>query len=385
MKSYIELLKLPGVTRLMSSQLVGRFQYGLVSVAFLLFFHDKFDSYAVASIALAAETIGVGISSPILGRKFASWGIRKTILLCVLATALLQVLIITVEMDAWVAVALSGVMGFATPPLQQASRTTYDDLVGQKHIKTMFSFDAISQEAIWIIGPVLATVLFTQVSPAAPIWAMCFFNLFGGLWFLTHPAVKRVTLEQHEEKLGRVLKHSSLRWMMTLGALLVAGFSGVEIGTVGAVDAASAGLALAMFSIGSVIGGIAFGHKAHSKWAILKFAAIVVFGYSLVLISPANAIWLGFCWLVAGAGVAPMLGTLSHLISISLPPNQAAEAYGWMGTGQLIGYSAAASVCGFALEFGGATLTFIVAIILGLATVLAALASRNLLPVPDGK
>ncbi|MFM6980862.1 MAG: hypothetical protein ACKOWE_05610, partial [Micrococcales bacterium] len=108
------------------------------------------------------------------------------------------------------------------------------------------------------------------------------------------------------------------------------------------------------------------------------------FGYSLSLFNPSNAIWLGICWLVAGVGVAPMLGTLSHLISVALAPNQAAEAYGWMGTGQLVGYSAAAAICGFALDFSGITLTFAVAIILGLATVLAAIMSRNSLPKPEG-
>lgn len=380
MKTYLDLLKTPGVLRLMSSALLGRFQYGLMSVGFLLFFYDKYHSYAVASVALGAETIGVGISGPWLGRQLVNWGPRRVVVLCSLTAGTLLTILILTPMNMYLGVVMALVIGITTPPVQQTARLLFQPLAGEAKLKTLFSFDAISQELIWVFGPVVATLLAAKVSPAAPMWAIVITGQIGIFWFATHPKFKSVVFERHDEKIGGILKNSRFLLVLLLGFLLIASFSGIEIGTIGAVDRAPAGIALAMFSVGSIIGGLAFGHRSKTKWALSKFAAIVVIGYSLALFMPDNAWWLGFCWTVAGLGVAPMLGLLSLLISKLLSSSAAAEGYGWMGTGQLVGYSAAAAASGFALDLVGAPLSFGIAIILGAVTVLVAVVARNALP-----
>jgi predicted MFS family arabinose efflux permease len=385
MKLYLDLLRLPGVVRLMSSALVGRFQYGLMSVSFLLFFYDKYGSYAIASLALGAETIGVGISGPWLGRQLVNWGPRRVVSICSVLAGCLVTFLILVDLPAWLGILLALLIGLSTPPVQQTARLLFEPLAGEKNLKTIFTFDAISQELIWVFGPVVATLLAATINPSASMWAIVITGQIGVFWFITHPKFKALKLDRHEQRIGGVLKNSKFILILLLGLLLIGGFAGVEIGTIGAVDRTAAGLALAMFSVGSIIGGLAFGHRAKTQWALSKYAAVVVFGYSLSLVMPSNPWWLAFCWTIAGLGVAPMLGLLSLLISKLLSPSAAAEGYGWMGTGQLVGYSAAAAVCGLALDFSGASLTFTIGVILGAVTVLVAILARNALPSPESK
>jgi MFS family permease len=65
---------------------------------------------------------------------------------------------------------------------------------------------------------------------------------------------------------------------------------------------------------------------------------------------PSNPIWLSICWFVGGIAVAPLLGTVNAMISSATTQADALEAYGWLNTGQLLGYSAAAVIVGFLID-----------------------------------
>jgi predicted MFS family arabinose efflux permease len=102
--------------------------------------------------------------------------------------------------------------------------------------------------------------------------------------------------------------------------------------------------------LGSIIGGFALGHRAKTKWALLKFLSIVAAGYLAVFFNPTDLIWITLCWFVTGLGVAPAFATTASMISVSMGTSDSAEAFGWINTGQLLGFAVGAAVAGILID-----------------------------------
>ncbi len=106
---------------------------------------------------------------------------------------------------------------------------------------------------------------------------------------------------------------------------------------------------LAIFSIGSLAGGLSFGHIPIGRWAMARRLAIVAVGLTLTMFS-LNIFWIGGTLFLAGIGIAPALAVLFAMTSASVKFSETAEAYGWIGTGQLIGAAAGSAIAGFLID-----------------------------------
>jgi MFS family permease len=102
--------------------------------------------------------------------------------------------------------------------------------------------------------------------------------------------------------------------------------------------------------------------------------------------------WLAATLFIAGIGIAPALAVLFAIVSASVKFSDTAEAYGWVGTGQLIGAALGSAVAGFLIDGYGAQGAFIAAAALAMLGVLAAvlgkpwhpdLRERDASPIPD--
>jgi predicted MFS family arabinose efflux permease len=65
------------------------------------------------------------------------------------------------------------------------------------------------------------------------------------------------------------------------------------------------------------------------------------------------------------------------MVANHIPINQAAEAYGWINTGQLVGYSAAAAIAGIAIDTVSAVSALLVALIFGIGAAFVALITQR--------
>jgi predicted MFS family arabinose efflux permease len=226
----------------------------------------------------------------------------------------------------------------------------YPKLVKPELQSGIFALDATSQELIWILGPVIATFAAAQVSTVFALVLMAGIQAVGVALFLSNKDVLAVKPEQTKAKIGHVMKNPSVIVLVILGSALVASFSGLEIATVAVLDKTVAGIVIGIFSIGSILGGLLFGHRNKSKWALAVFFTFVFAGYALAMVNPSNPIWLSLCWLVGGLAVAPILGTVNNMISVATHDADTPEAYGWLNTGQLLGYAVAAVAVGFLID-----------------------------------
>lgn len=336
---------------MIAAQLTARFPSGMTSLAILLHVEQQTGSYGSAGLVLAATSVGQAVAGPITSRWMGVWGMRRVLTLtsavCVLAVLALALLPLNVPGY----MAFGMVAGLATPPIQAAVRTIYPKLVNSSQLTPLFSLDASLQEIIWILAPVVITLVSTQVGTMEGLLLVAVILIGGAAWFILSPEVGRVRIPRSRNALGKVVLKPPVLLATVVGFLLIGACAAVEVGVVATFEHGSlaAGLVLAVFSVGSLAGGLAFGHIPIGPWAMARRLLIVTVGLALTMIS-LNVFWLGGTLIVAGIGIAPALAVLFAITSASVKFSETAEAFGWTGTGQLIGAAAGSAVAGFLVD-----------------------------------
>lgn len=351
MKSYLDLLRTRGVGRIMAAQLTARFPSGMLSLALLLHVEQVHDSYGAAGLVLAATSIGQAIAGPLTSRWMGMWGMRPVLVLTTTVSAIAIATIGFVVMPVVLYMAVGFVAGLSNPPVQPAVRTIYPKMVNSKQLTPLFSLDASLQEIIWVVGPVVTTFVATQIGTVHAIVLALVFLIGGGAWFLTSPELGRVRIPRSRRRMGAVLGRKPVLLSTATGFLLVGACAAIEAGVVATFGhgGPDAGIVLAVFAVGSLVGGLAFGHTPISPWSLGRRMFVVFIGMGLACIL-LDFWWLAITLFVAGIGIAPALAVMFSIVSASVKFSETAEAYGWIGTGQLIGAAIGSALAGFMID-----------------------------------
>ena len=374
MKTYLELLRVRGVTRVLLSQLLARFPHGMLSIAFLIHVEKVHHSYAAAGLVVAAISLGEAIAGPISSRLMARWGMRPllSVMTIVAVITLSSMAIFPLSVPALIVLGFIG--GCSFPPIQPAVRTIYPKLVPNRLLTPLFSLDASAQEIIWIVGPVLTTFVALRVGSVEAVLAAMAFLAAGGLWFITSPSVGQVRIPMSKRRLGGVLSRPPVIISTLLGLTLVACFAAVEAGIIGLFgeDGPEAGWILAIYALGSLVGGLAWGHREIAPWSMTRRLLLVFAGLAAASLS-SDFWWLAVTLFISGLGVAPALTVLFANVSATMKFSETAESYAWIGSGQLIGAGLGSAVAGLCIDHFGAQTAIIAATLFALITAIGAL------------
>jgi MFS family permease len=169
-----------------------------------------------------------------------------------------------------------------------------------------------------------------------------------------------VRIPRSRRKLGSVLTRGPVLLTTLVGFLLVGTCAATEAGVVATFGQgnSTSGVVLAIWAVASLLGGLLLGHLPVSPWALARRMLVVLAGS--VLAAVAILVWAGTTaefWtlsgalLVAGLCIAPALAVMFAVVSSSVRFSDTAEAYGWVGTGQLIGAAAGSAVAGFLIDY----------------------------------
>ena len=362
MSSYANLLKTPGVARIIAAQLTARFPSGMLSLAYLLHVERILDSYGAAGLVLAAASVGQAVAGPLTSRWMGVWGMRKVLVLTMVVCAVSIASMAFLVLPVWGYMVIALIGGLSTPPIQPAVRTIYPKMVNSKQLTPLFSLDASAQEIIWVAGPVITTFVAVQISTTTAIVLAGVLLIGGGLWFILSPEVGRVRIPRSKRKFGVVLKKPAVLLSTITGFLLIGACSAVEASVVATFGdhGAESGIILAIFALGSLVGGLALGHLPVGPWAMARRMFAVFVGMALALAS-LQFWWLAIALLIAGIGIAPALAVMFAIVSATVKFSDTAEAYGWVGTGQLIGAAIGSAIAGFLIDANGPTGGFIIA------------------------
>ncbi|MFF8816528.1 MFS transporter [Leucobacter sp. NPDC015123] len=384
---YRELARNEGVFRILFSQLTARFPFGMLSIIVLLHMQEQFGEYTAAGIVLATQSIGQAISGPLSSRLMGRFGMRRVLWVTSVLCSGFIVLIAFVHLPLAVTALISFSIGLTTPPITPAVRTLYPRLVPGKQISALFSLDAAAQELIWVLGPVIAVFVAAQFGTAVGLSVAAAFMLFGGAWFIMSRPVGVVKIPPSKASLGAVLKRPTVIIATVIGFFFVASFAAIEAGVVRAFAPAAegghssieSGIVLAVFAGGSLVGGLIIGHRPLRPWSLAIRIGVVLIGTAACLVS-LNIWWLSIVLFVGGLGTAPTFAGISSMIGSTVKFSETAEAFGWIGTGQLVGVATGSAIAGVAIDAMGAQGAIIVSTGLILVAGVVALATTKWVP-----
>lgn len=386
MNAYLDLLRTRGVARIIAAQLVARFPGGMISLGFLIHIETIFDSYGAAGLVLAATSVGQAVSGPVTSRWMGRWGMRPVLILTTAVSALALTTIALAPLPLWGFMLTGLIAGLSYPPVQPAVRTIYPKMVNSRQLTPLFSLDASAQEIIWIAGPVVVTFVATQVSSVAGIFLSVFFLVVGGAWFISSPELGRVRIPRSKRRFGVVLARPPVLLSTVVGFLLVGTCAAIEASVVATFGegGAEAGVVLAIWSVASLAGGLGFGHVPIGPWALARRMLFVFVGAVLAIF--AFEFWtISGALIISGLGIAPALAVMFSIVSASVKFSDTAEAYGWVGTGQLVGAAIGSAVAGFLIDGYGSVGGFVAASGIALLGVLVPVVFRRAHPDLRGR
>ncbi|GEK79666.1 MFS transporter [Agrococcus baldri] len=379
MRTYAEVLRVPGLARIIFAQLIARFPAGMLSLGILMHMEHQHGSYTAAGLVLAAFSIGMAVAGPFVSRLMSRFGTTTVLLVTALVSSAALLAMAVLEVSLWADVVAGVVAGAAMPPVVPTVRTLYPRMVPQRLLAPLFSFDAALQEIIWVFGPVLLTLLVAAVGTGPALLVTIGIQLAGAALFIASPQVRRLRIPPTTRKLGRVLRKPPVLLSVVVSAMFIGGFAAVEAGVVATFGegALEAGVVLGVSAIGSLMGGFAVGSRGITPWSVAIRLSIVLLGM-LIALPMTEVVGLSIALFIAGLGTAPALAAFSAIIAGTVKFADTPEAYAWIGTGQLLGAAVGSAVAGVAIDaVGGVGGVWVGAVMVAIAAAVAAIFRRH--------
>jgi MFS family permease len=368
--AYRDLLRAPSVAWLLATSLLGRLPFGMVGLAVLLAVTQGTGSYGRAGLVTAAYVVGSGLAQPFVGRAMDRRGRRWVLVPVACANAVLLItLALSIGAPIWALLAVAVLAGATQPPLAAAVRSLWPVLLTGPRRESVFALEATMQELTFIAGPALVAGLAVVWGPRVALATVGVIALVGTLGFVRDPAVATVAAAQPEHPhRGGALRSLPLRRLMAVAVSIVAALSMVDLGVVASVSgptaSASAGLALAVWSAGSLVGGLAYGaRRTTTQWPLWWMVLAVSLHFAVLALATNTLVLIGLLFL-GGTTVAPTLARLYSEVGESVPERVAAEAFSWVAASMLAGSSIGSAVGGWTVELSSARWCFLVAALL---------------------
>jgi MFS family permease len=387
---YARVLRAPDVARLLGAAVLARMPIGIDSLAIVLFVRAQTGSFATAGLVAGAFGIGSGITSPIQGRLIDRHGHARVMLpLAGLHAAALGAL---------VALGLSGAPGVALvacglaagasiPPVGSVVRPLLPRLLGddQNLLPTAYAVDGIAIEMVFITGPLLTAVIVSFGSPAAALLVSCGFVVVGTLVLVTAPASRawQPSRGDHERHLLGALGSPGVRTIVAATAPIGFALGATEVTmTAFASDhgsRAAAGALLALWAVGSGLGGLTYGAREHGsapgpRW--VRIAMLFPLCSVPLLAAPSIGVMTVLA-VIAGLCLAPYMAAANQLVGDVAPPGALTEAFAWPITAIAIGAAGGSAVAGAIAQSVGWREGFVAVLAAGFAAGTVAVVGRR--------
>jgi MFS family permease len=378
---------MPTVARALGTLMVARLTGPAAGLAVVLLAVSRTDSFAAAGLLSGVWVSGTGVGGFLWSRLVDRGSAR--LVLCGTAVGSFFGLLALAAVPTSSVPALVGLTAAAAllaPPVIPTGRALWPVLLPDEESRSaMYSLEATLQELTFIVGPALAGGTAALASPAVSIVVIGAAGMLGCLAFTTTPGLDR--LAQRDAAGIRRADVVALAPLLVTGTLLVTALSITEVSVVGAASRAgsanSAGLLLAVWSAGSLVGGLVAGARPprHGPGGRLVRLLGAVAISTAMLAATGNLLLLGVLLVVGGALVAPALGSLYTLVGQRAPAGGVTQTFAALTMFALAGAAAGSTAGGALVQTAGPDLAFLVG---ALAPVVAALVIAGTVrrPVP---
>jgi MFS family permease len=396
---YADLLRLPGVLRLVLVALVARIPHAASGVVVTLHVVLTLDEgYGHAGVVVAAVTIGSAIGAPWRGRRVDSLGMRRALLPSVVVESAVWCVAPALAYEALVVVAFVG--GLFLVPVFSVVRQSLGVLVPAAQQRTAFALDSVGTEMTFMLAPLIGVLVATEVSTTVALVGVGVSTVAAGallMWFdpptrtsqvqeraagrqasstAPEPGVAQsavpslATVPAAAPGTARVVRVVSPALIVVLAAAVAVSFvlNGTDVSIVAALEGwgheSSVGWVVALWAGGSLVGGLAYGagRRAVHPLALVLVLALLTLPAALA----GTPVLLAVAVVIAGVPCAPALSSITAALVRLAPEERRGEVMGWQGTAMTLGAAVGAPLCGWFIDAHGAGAGFLTAGVLGM-------------------
>lgn len=376
-KVYVGLLRTPALLGVVVSQTFARLPMGMLSLAILLHVQSRTGSYALAGAVVAGMSVAEAIAMPLTAR-LAGKSNRTAILMLAAVVNGASLVTLAAAGSAPVALLVLGILiGVSVPPLAPVVRSLYPYLVSGPKLRALFALDTTAQEVCWVVGPLAVTTLAALLSTALPLVAAAVVTVVGTGWFLFSARRVPSAPSHGGVRFGAILGNRAVALAIATSLPLVASFTALEVGVVARYGVGSylTGTAIAVASLGSLVGGITLGHRNIGLRGLAAALALVAAGTALFGAIDNHAVALAVLF-ASGLGFAPALSALYLMVSRAVDEHAATEAFGWLNSGALVGGAVGTATAGLATDAHGFAGAVVVSVALATLAALSPVLAR---------
>lgn len=384
--SYRTVLSRPGTLRFSAAALVARLPIAMVGLGIVLLVEGATGSYGLAGTVSATYVLAQAAVAVLHGRLLDSHG-QWLVLPWAVTTfgAFLALMVLAVQLD-WplpLTYLFAALSGAALPQVGASVRTRWSHALDvQREVQTAFALESVLDELVFMVGPVMVTLLATLWHPAAGLVAAI---LTGVLGTFAYAAQRSTEPPPRVRETSRA--DTPMPWLVVLPLAVVSLalgtlFGVAEVATVAFAEEQGApgasGPLLASWALGSLTAGLVTGAIV---WRSSSAARVRV-GMLLLTLAMIPPVLVGSVpamaavLLVGGVTIAPTLIATLTLVEQSVPASRLTEGMAILHTGLVAGVAPGATIGGFVVDAHGASAAYLVAVASGAVGVLAAQATR---------
>jgi MFS family permease len=381
---YRRALAQPGVRSLLLVSMLARVPVIAIGITVTLHVVLQLDrGYGAAGLVAAAITVGGTLGAPVLGRMIDRRGVRLVLAVTTLAEALFWSVAHALPYPALLVTAF--LSGLLTIPVFSLTRQSIAALVPEAHRRAAYALDAMAVELSFIIGPALAVVVATTVSPRVAMLSVGAGIVLGGLGLLLlDPPARDPAAPVPDGPPPRRREWLSARLVAVLAAS--AATTLVLVGTDVAIVAVLresgqlewSSLVLVLWGLSSLTGGFGYGAapRALPPYLLLALMCLATIPVGL---AGGQWWWLALAMLPAGLLCAPTLTSAADAVSRLTPAAVRGEAMGWHNSANTVGLAIGGPLSGAVIDATAPAWGFAAVGAVGLAVALTTvpLASRR--------
>ncbi len=419
---YREVLAVPGAALFVTAGALARLPISMLGIGIVLLIAAEYGSYQVAGAVSGAYLVLASVCGPVLARAVDRLG-QARVMRPAIAVHLagLVALLVAATAHAPVAVVLAAVavMGASSGSVGSLVRARWLHVLStpeaavstgaqapaaidtqatgggsargvaaggellEARVHTAFSLESVVDEVVFIVGPLVVTVLATTASPVLGLAVAGAALGTGGALLLAQRTSEPPPVPGRAHAGSGVLRAPGMVLLMVVFLAAGAVFGSVELVTVAFTSErgvpGAAGPVLAGYAIGSLVAGLAYGAVGAAGsparrffHASLLFAAGVL---PLAVVSTVPA--LAAVLVVAGLAISPTLIAGNALVRRLVDPARLTEGLTWVGTALGIGVAAGAALGGQWVEDAGARSALALPVVCGIVVAVVALGGRS--------
>ncbi|WP_243766305.1 MFS transporter [Streptomyces sp. GC420] len=341
--------------------MVGRFPIAMRSIACLMMISALTGSLADAGTVAAAMLVSQGVASPVLGRLADRHSQRRVLLTACLAHAVgMSLLLVSILLRAplLLLVVAAVAAGCTSVSFTSFMRARWATMVDQGALRTAYAMESMLDDTIFLLGPLVVTVLASAVHPSAGLVACLLLTTVGSVAVALHRRSEPASEPTPGHSPKRAITVPGV-WVLTIAyAGMGFQFGAVDVTMIAfAGEQSSPGLAgvfLSLIAVGSMIAGVTYGAV---NWRLpqARLLSVTTFLLTLGVVPLAfvdSSLVMAFFAVVAGIAISPALIAGSTLLESVAPKGSLSEAFSWLTSAGALGIGSGTAAGGALADLG---------------------------------